>query len=92
MPPHDSSHPPSRQTVDESMMPASMLCVDQCRGVVLSVVFQPKQLTLVSGSDDADVRVWDLVTKSCVAVLKVSPARARLPAVQLCSVAVAAFP
>lgn len=43
------------------------------RGVVFSVLFHPKQLTVVSGGDDAEVRVWDLVDKSCIAVLKVSP-------------------
>jgi len=42
-----------------------------CRGVVFTVLFHPKQLTLVSGGDDAEVRVWDLVDKSCIAVLKV---------------------
>ncbi len=42
------------------------------RGVVFSVLFHPKQMTVVSGSDDAEVRVWDLVDKSCVAVLKAS--------------------
>lgn len=44
-----------------------------CSGVVLQVLFQAKQLTLVTSGDDADVRVWDLVSKSCVAVLKVRP-------------------
>lgn len=42
-----------------------------CSGVVLQVLFIPKQLMLVTAGDDADVRVWDLVNKSCVAVLKV---------------------
>lgn len=36
-------------------------------GVVLRTLFHPKQLVLVSAGDDAQVRVWDLVTKSCVA-------------------------
>lgn len=40
--------------------------------MVLQVLFHPKQLTLVTSGDDADVRVWDLVSKSCVAVLKVT--------------------
>lgn len=35
------------------------------------MLFHPKQLTVVSGGDDAQVRVWDLVDKSCIAVLKV---------------------
>lgn len=42
-----------------------------CSGVVLQVLFIPKQLMLVTSGDDSDVRVWDLVNKSCVAVLKV---------------------
>lgn len=44
-----------------------------CSGIVLQVLFHPKQLTLVTSGDDADVRVWDLVSKSCIAVLKVDP-------------------
>ncbi len=43
------------------------------RGVVLRVMFHPKQLMLVTAGEDAEVRVWDLVDKSCVAVLKVRP-------------------
>ena len=43
--------------------------------MVLQVLFHPKQLTLVTAGDDADVRVWDLVSKSCTAVLKVGPQR-----------------
>lgn len=42
-----------------------------CSGVVMQALFHPKQLMLVTSGDDTDVRVWDLVTKSCVAVLKV---------------------
>jgi WD40 repeat protein len=38
-----------------------------CSGVVLRTLFHPKQLVLVSAGDDAQVRVWDLVTKSCIA-------------------------
>ena len=34
-------------------------------------MFHPKQLMLVTSGDDSDVRVWDLVNKSSVAVLKV---------------------
>ena len=37
----------------------------------MRLIFHPKQLMLVSAGNDADVRVWDLVTKSCVATLKV---------------------
>jgi WD40 repeat protein len=39
-------------------------------GVVLRVIFHPKQLLVISGGDDATVRVWDLVTRACVAALK----------------------
>ena len=35
------------------------------------VVFHPKQLMVISGGDDGDVRIWDLVTKTCTATLKV---------------------
>ena len=41
------------------------------RGVVFRVVFHPKQLMVISGGDDSDVRIWDLVTKTCPATLKV---------------------
>ena len=54
---------------------AKRLPVHGCRGVVFSVLFHPKQLTVVSGGDDAEVRVWDLVDKSCIAVLKVCTCR-----------------
>ncbi|KAJ4957547.1 hypothetical protein NE237_024658 [Protea cynaroides] len=42
------------------------------KGVVTSIIFHPdpNQLLLFSGSDDATVRVWNLVTKKCVAVLE----------------------
>ena len=42
-----------------------------CSGVVLRTMFHPKQLQLFSAGDDAEVRVWDLVEKRCVATLKV---------------------
>lgn len=37
---------------------------------MLRVLFHPKQLMLYSAGDDTDVRVWDLVTKSCTVTLK----------------------
>jgi U3 small nucleolar RNA-associated protein 13 len=37
---------------------------------VLRVLFHPKQLLLFSSCDDGEVRVWDLVTKSCMHSLK----------------------
>lgn len=37
---------------------------------MLRVLFHPKQLLLFSSSDDGDVRVWDLVTKSCTYSLR----------------------
>ena len=43
----------------------------RCRGVVFKVMFHPKQLMVISAGDDAEVRVWDLITKSCAATLKV---------------------
>ncbi|KAJ7554558.1 hypothetical protein O6H91_06G145300 [Diphasiastrum complanatum] len=41
------------------------------KGVVTSILFHPDvhRSLLFSGSDDATVRVWDLVMKKCVAVL-----------------------
>jgi U3 small nucleolar RNA-associated protein 13 len=36
------------------------------RGIVLKVLFHPKQLLLLSSCDAGEVRVWDLVTKSCM--------------------------
>eukprot|EP01018_Ginkgo_biloba_P035898 Gb_13772 [translate_table: standard] len=42
------------------------------KGVVSTVIFHPDphRLLLFSGSDDSTVRVWDLVTKKCIAVLE----------------------
>ncbi|XVE62302.1 hypothetical protein DITRI_Ditri06bG0107400 [Diplodiscus trichospermus] len=42
------------------------------KGVVTSIMFHPdvNKNLLFSGSDDATVRVWDLVAKKCVAVLE----------------------
>ncbi|KAG9457271.1 hypothetical protein H6P81_001779 [Aristolochia fimbriata] len=42
------------------------------KGVVTSIMFHPApdNLLLFSGSDDATVRVWDLVSKKCIAVLE----------------------
>lgn len=47
--------------------PILPLCCATHSGVVLRVLFHPKQLMVVSSGDDAEVRVWDLVTKSCAA-------------------------
>jgi WD40 repeat protein len=44
--------------------------VSLCSGIVLRVLFHPKQLLLFSSCDAGEVRVWDLVTKSCVHSLK----------------------
>ncbi len=44
-------------------------------GVVMRVLFHPKQLQLFSGGDDGSVRVWDLVDKTCAHVLKVRYSR-----------------
>ena len=38
--------------------------------MVLCCVFHPTQLLLATGGDDNQVRVWDLVSKSCVANLQ----------------------
>jgi WD40 repeat protein len=42
-----------------------------CRGIVLQVAFPPRELMVITAGDDAEVRVWDLITKTCVATLKV---------------------
>ncbi|KAJ8446087.1 hypothetical protein Cgig2_017589 [Carnegiea gigantea] len=41
------------------------------KGIVTYIIFHPdpNRLLLFSGSDDATVRVWDLVTKKCAATL-----------------------
>ena len=41
-----------------------------CSGIVLCAVFHPSHLLLATGGDDGQIRIWDLLTKSCVAVLK----------------------
>ena len=43
-----------------------------CRGLVLQAVFSPRELKLVTAGEDAEVRVWDLTKKACIATLKVS--------------------
>ena len=53
------------------LQPEKHVHFDRCRGVVFSVLFQPRQMTVISGADDAEVRLWDLVDKSCITVLKV---------------------
>lgn len=40
---------------------------------MLKLMFHPKQLMVISAGGDADIRVWDLITKSCAATLKVLP-------------------
>lgn len=45
------------------------MCVYVRSGIVLKVLFHPKQLLLFSSCDAGQVRVWDLVTKSCVHAL-----------------------
>jgi hypothetical protein len=35
-----------------------------CSGIVLRVLFHPKQLMLFTSDDQGEVRVWDLVTKA----------------------------
>ena len=41
-----------------------------CRGVVLCCIFHPSQLLLVSGGDDSQIKIWDLISKTCVATLQ----------------------
>jgi WD40 repeat protein len=48
----------------------SLLCLTRS-GVVLRLLFHPKQMQLYSGGDDGEVRVWDLVSKTCKATLQV---------------------
>ena len=40
------------------------------RGVVLCCIFHPSQLLLVSGGDDLQIKIWDLISKTCVATLQ----------------------
>lgn len=42
-----------------------------CSGVVLRVLFQSRELNLISAAEDGEIRVWDLVAQSCLATLKV---------------------
>ena len=41
------------------------------RGSIIHLCLCCLQLMLFSGGDDAEVRVWDLVEKTCTATLKV---------------------
>ena len=41
-----------------------------CRGVVLNCIFHPSQLLLISCGDDSQIKIWDLISKSCVATLQ----------------------
>ncbi len=38
--------------------------------MVLSCIFHPSQLLLVSGGDDSQIKIWDLISKTCVATLQ----------------------
>lgn len=40
------------------------------RGLVLQVVFSPRELKVITAGDDSEVRIWDLTNKACVATLK----------------------
>lgn len=53
-------------------LPGAPCC---CSGVVLRVLFHPKQPLLFSCGDDSEVRVWDLVDKAVTGVLKVGGGR-----------------
>lgn len=46
-----------------------LLCM-YCRGIVLCCIFHPSQLLLISGGDDSQIKIWDLISKSCVATLQ----------------------
>ena len=48
-------------------MPSFLYCPCVCSGIVLRALFHPKQLLLFSSGDEGQVRVWDLVTKTCQA-------------------------
>jgi U3 small nucleolar RNA-associated protein 13 len=37
---------------------------------VLCCIFHPSQLLLVSGGDDSQIKIWDLISKTCVATLQ----------------------
>lgn len=37
---------------------------------MLSCIFHPSQLLLVSGGDDSQIKIWDLISKTCVATLQ----------------------
>jgi hypothetical protein len=43
---------------------ATACALPPCSGIVLRVLFHPKQLMLFSSDDQGEVRVWDLVTKA----------------------------
>ncbi len=42
----------------------------ECRGIVLCCIFHPSQLLLISGGDDSQIKIWDLISKTCVATLQ----------------------
>jgi U3 small nucleolar RNA-associated protein 13 len=41
-----------------------------CSGIVLCCTFHSQELLLFTGGDDSQVRIWDLVAKSCIATLQ----------------------